>query len=136
LRTVSGYRLRLITDHWSMTKFVQLIPRTIYCSATPTESGNSESGGEVIEQIIRPTGLVDPTIAIRPVEGQIDDLIREIRNCRPWANESWSPHSPKRMAEDLADYLARLNIRVRYLHSEIDTIEEDRDTTRSAPGGV
>jgi excinuclease ABC subunit B len=120
-----GFRLPSALDNRPLVydEFVQLIPQTIYCSATPADLEIVNSGGEVIEQIIRPTGLVDPTVAIRPVEGQIDDLIKEIRNCAAAGQRVLVTTLTKRMAEDLADYLARLNIRVRYLHSEIDTIE-------------
>ena len=120
-----GFRLPSALDNRPLVydEFVRLIPQTIYCSATPGDLELENSGGVVVEQIIRPTGLVDPTVMIRPVEGQIDDLIKEIRKCAASGQRVLVTTLTKRMAEDLADYLARLNIRVRYLHSEIDTIE-------------
>jgi excinuclease ABC subunit B len=120
-----GFRLPSALDNRPLVydEFVRLIPETLYCSATPGDLELENCGGVVVEQIIRPTGLVDPTVTIRPVEGQIDDLIKEIRRCAASGKRVLVTTLTKRMAEDLADYLARLNIRVRYLHSEIDTIE-------------
>jgi excinuclease ABC subunit B len=120
-----GFRLPSALDNRPLVydEFVQLIPQTIYCSATPADIELQNSGGVVVEQIIRPTGLIDPTIAIKPVTGQIDDLIKEIRSCAAVGQRVLVTTLTKRMAEDLSDYLARLNVRVRYLHSEIDTIE-------------
>ncbi len=120
-----GFRLPSAMDNRPLVydEFIQLIPQTIYASATPGDLELQNSEGVVVEQIIRPTGLIDPHITLRPVEGQIDDLIKEIR-LRASAHERVLVTTlTKRMAEDLADYLGRLNVRVRYLHSEIDTIE-------------
>jgi len=120
-----GFRLPSAMDNRPLIydEFVTMIPQTIYCSATPADLELANSGGVIVEQIIRPTGLVDPTITIRPVQGQIDDLIKEIRIRVEKHERILVTTLTKRMAEDLSDYLARLNIRVRYLHSEVAAIE-------------
>ncbi len=120
-----GFRLPSAMDNRPLKydEFITMIPQTIYVSATPSDLELTNSGGVIVEQIIRPTGLVDPTITIRPIEGQIDDLIKEIRARVVKQERILVTTLTKRMAEDLSDYLARLNIRVRYLHSEIDAIE-------------
>ena len=91
-------------------------------SATPGpyEYEHSEA---IVEQLIRPTGLIDPDISVRPTKGQIDDLLAEIRQCVSKGQRVLVTTLTKKMAEDLADYLQELNIKVHYLHSEIDTIE-------------
>jgi len=95
----------------------------VFVSATPGQDELRLSGGVIVEQIIRPTGLVDPTVDIRPVAGQVDDLLSEIR-LREKKNERVLVTTlTKRMAEDLTDYLQQHGVRVRYLHSEIDAIE-------------
>ena len=100
-----------------------LVPRMVFVSATPGEDELRLSGGVIVEQIIRPTGLVDPEVEIRPVAGQVDDLLSEIR-VREKKNERVLVTTlTKRMAEDLTDYLQQHGVRVRYLHSEIDAIE-------------
>ncbi|MBK7091562.1 MAG: excinuclease ABC subunit UvrB [bacterium] len=120
-----GFRLPSAMDNRPLIydEFVTMIPQTIYCSATPADLELANSGGVIVEQIIRPTGLVDPTITIRPVQGQIDDFIKEIRIRVEKHERILVTTLTKRMAEDLSDYLARLNIRVRYLHSEVAAIE-------------
>ena len=120
-----GFRLPSAMDNRPLIydEFVKMIPRTIYVSATPSDLELANSGGVIVEQIIRPTGLVDPTVTIRPIEGQIDDLLQEIRLRVEKHERILVTTLTKRMAEDLSDYLARLNVRVRYLHSEIDAIE-------------
>jgi excinuclease ABC subunit B len=100
-----------------------LVPRILFTSATPGEAELRLSGGVVVEQIIRPTGLVDPEVIVRPVAGQVDDLLNEIR-LREKKNERVLVTTlTKRMSEDLTDYLQQHGVRVRYLHSEIDAIE-------------
>src|ERR1041384_5667375 len=104
-------------------EFFQLVPRMVFVSATPGQDELRLSGGVIVEQIIRPTGLVDPQLEIRPVAGQVDDLLSEIR-LREKKNERVLVTTlTKRMAEDLTDYLQQHGVRVRYLHSEIDAIE-------------
>jgi excinuclease ABC subunit B len=103
-------------------EFLDRIGQTIYLSATPGNYELDKVGGDVVEQIIRPTGLIDPEVVIKPTKGQIDDLIHEIR-LRTERNERVLVTTlTKKMAEDLTDYLLELGIKVRYLHSEVDTL--------------
>src|SRR5207237_4229737 len=120
-----GVRLPSALDHRPLRidEFMRLVPRILFVSATPGEEELKLSGGVVVEQIIRPTGLVDPQVEVRPVKGQVDDLLHEIR-LREKKNERVLVTTlTKRMAEDLTDYLQQHGVRVRYLHSEIDAIE-------------
>jgi excinuclease ABC subunit B len=103
-------------------EFLERIGQTIYLSATPGDYELAKAGGEVVEQIIRPTGLVDPEVIVKPTKGQIDDLIHEI-NLRVERNERVLVTTlTKKMSEDLTDYLLEAGIRTRYLHSEVDTL--------------
>ncbi len=119
-----GFRLPSALDNRPLTfeEFESLINQVIYTSATP---GPYERGhaSQIVEQIIRPTGLVDPQVIVRPTKGQIDDLIREIRLRTARGERVLVTTLTKRMAEDLADYLREINIKVHYLHSDIDTLE-------------
>ncbi len=119
-----GFRLPSALDNrpLSFDEFQERTGQVIYTSATP---GPYELGvaSQVVEQIIRPTGLVDPDVEVRPVEGQVDDLILEIQNRVAIGQRVLTTTLTKRMAEDLSDYLLELGIKVHYLHSEIDTIE-------------
>ncbi|MCE1189746.1 MAG: excinuclease ABC subunit UvrB [Ignavibacteria bacterium] len=120
-----GFRLPSALDNRPMKfeEFWTKINQLIFVSATPGDFELSQCGGVIIEQIIRPTGLLDPEVIIRPTKGQIDDLIGEIRD-RITRNERVLVTTlTKKMAEDLCDYLDRLNIRVRYIHSDIDALE-------------
>src|SRR2546430_2416427 len=120
-----GFRLPSALDNRPLRidEFMGLVPRILFVSATPGEEELKLSGGVVVEQIIRPTGLVDPAVDVRPVKGQVDDLLHEIR-LREKRNERVLVTTlTKRMAEDLTDYLQQHGVRVRYLHSEIDAIE-------------
>ncbi len=120
-----GFRLPSALDNRPLRydEFMGLVPRIMFVSATPGEDELRLSGGVIVEQIIRPTGLVDPQVEIRPVAGQVDDLLNEIR-LREKKNERVLVTTlTKRMAEDLTDYLQQHGVRVRYLHSEIDAIE-------------
>src|SRR5258705_8844892 len=120
-----GFRLPSALDNRPLRydEFMGLVPRILFVSATPGQDELKLSGGVIVEQIIRPTGLVDPTVEIRPVAGQVDDLLSEIR-LREKKNERVLVTTlTKRMAEDLTDYLQQHGVRVRYLHSEIDAIE-------------
>ncbi|AAO29570.1 excinuclease ABC subunit UvrB [Xylella fastidiosa subsp. fastidiosa] len=98
-------------------------PRSIYVSATPGSYEFRESAGEVIELLVRPTGLIDPEIEIRPVATQVDDLISQINACIKLGDRVLVTTLTKRMAENLTEYLSEQGIRIRYLHSEIDTVE-------------
>jgi excinuclease ABC subunit B len=119
-----GFRLPSAMDNRPL-KFDEFLERkgqTVYLSATPGKYELEKSGGEFVEQVIRPTGLVDPAIMIKPIKGQIDDLVGEIR-IRAEKNERILVTTlTKKMSEDLTDYLLELGIRVRYLHSEVDTL--------------
>ena len=120
-----GFRLPSALDNRPLRfdEFMGLVPRIMFVSATPGEDELRLSQGVIVEQIIRPTGLVDPEVEIRPVAGQVDDLLSEIR-LREKKNERVLVTTlTKRMAEDLTDYLQQHGVRVRYLHSEIDAIE-------------
>ena len=120
-----GFRLPSALDNRPLffEEFESLINKCIFISATPDEYELKQSGGVATEQIIRPTGLIDPEVVIRPLDKQVDDLVEEIR-MRVIAKERVLVTTlTKRMAEDLTDYLKSLNIRVRYLHSEIDAID-------------
>lgn len=120
-----GFRLPSALDNRPMRfeEFEALAPQSIYVSATPGKYELEKSGNEVIEQVVRPTGLLDPIIEVRPVSTQVDDLLSEIR-IRVQKNERVLVTTlTKRMAEDLTEYLEEHGERVRYLHSDIDTVE-------------
>ncbi|HYU28850.1 MAG TPA: excinuclease ABC subunit UvrB [Gemmatimonadales bacterium] len=120
-----GFRLPSALDNRPLRfdEFMGLVPRMVFVSATPGQDELQLSGGVIVEQIIRPTGLVDPTVDIRPVAGQVDDLLSEIRQREKKNERVLVTTLTKRMAEDLTDYLQQHGVRVRYLHSEIDAIE-------------
>ena len=119
-----GFRLPSAMDNRPLrfAEFIERKGQTVYLSATPGKYELEKTGGEFVEQVIRPTGLVDPQIVIKPIKGQIDDLVYEI-NLRAAKNERILVTTlTKKMSEDLTDYLMGLGIRVRYLHSEVDTL--------------
>jgi excinuclease ABC subunit B len=120
-----GFRLPSALDNRPLRidEFHSLVSRIVFVSATPGEEELRLSGGVVVEQIIRPTGLVDPEVVVRPVKGQVDDLLHEIRLREKQNERVLVTTLTKRMAEDLTDYLQQQGVRVRYLHSEIDAIE-------------
>lgn len=120
-----GFRLPSALDNRPLKfpEFEKLIKQTIYVSATPGPYEMEKTGGKVIEQIIRPTGLLDPLIDVRPVENQIDDLIENIHQIIDKNERVLVTTLTKRMAEDLTDYLSENGIKVKYLHSDIKTIE-------------
>ena len=123
-----GFRLPSALDNRPLTfqEFEHRVSQLIHISATPGPYELTKSSGVVVEQIIRPTGLVDPQVEVRPVRGQVDDLLGEIRR-RAEANERVLVTTlTKRMAEDLSEYYAETGVRCRYLHSEIDTLERVR----------
>ncbi len=120
-----GFRLPSALDNRPMRfdEFEALAPQTIYVSATPGNYEIEKSGGEIAEQVVRPTGLLDPIIEVRPVATQVDDLLSEIK-IRSKINERVLVTTlTKRMAEDLTEYLDEHGVKVRYLHSDIDTVE-------------
>ena len=120
-----GFRLPSALDNRPMKfqEFEKMLNQVIFVSATPSDFELEKSGGVIVEQIIRPTGLLDPAIEVRPIKGQIDDLIGEVR-ARAIKNERVLVTTlTKKMAEDLSDYLDKIAIRVRYIHSDIDALE-------------
>lgn len=120
-----GFRLPSALDNRPLKfkEFEKLIKQTIYVSATPGPYEMEKTGGKVVEQIIRPTGLLDPLIEVKPVENQIDDLIENIHKTIEKKERVLVTTLTKRMAEDLTDYLSENGIKVKYLHSDIKTIE-------------
>ncbi len=120
-----GFRLPSALDNRPLMfdEFLSLTPRAVFVSATPGELDLQLSEGVVAEQIIRPTGLVDPEIEIRPVRGQVDDLLNEIRIRERKGERVLVTTLTKRMSEDLTDYMQQMGVRVRYMHSDIDAIE-------------
>jgi excinuclease ABC subunit B len=120
-----GFRLPSALDNRPLRydEFLQLAPRVLFVSATPGPEELRLSGGSVVEQLVRPTGLVDPAVEIRKVEGQVDDLLKEIHARARRGERVLVTTLTKRMAEDLSDYLAQVGVRVRYMHSDIDAIE-------------
>jgi excinuclease ABC subunit B len=119
-----GFRLPSAMDNRPLKfeEFVRLAPQTIYVSATPAQY-ELEHSGAVIEQVVRPTGLVDPVVEIRPATSQVDDLLSEIHQIAARGERVLVTTLTKRMAEDLTDYLNEHGVRVRYMHSDIDTVE-------------
>ncbi len=120
-----GFRLPSAFDNRPLTfeEFESKIGQTIYVSATPGPYEMERAGGAVVEQVVRPTGLLDPQIDIRPTKGQIDDLIKEIRQVVERKERVLVTTLTKRMAEDLTDYLRDIGIKVRYMHSDVETLE-------------
>ncbi|ADB74656.1 excinuclease ABC subunit UvrB [Geodermatophilus obscurus] len=119
-----GFRLPSAMDNRPLKweEFTDRIGQTVYLSATPGDYELGRTGGEVVEQVIRPTGLVDPEVLVKPTKGQIDDLVHEIRVRVEKDERVLVTTLTKKMAEDLTDYLLELGIKVRYLHSEVDTL--------------
>lgn len=120
-----GFRLPSALDNRPLQfeEFMSLVPQIVCVSATPGDYELRLTNGKVVEQIIRPTGLVDPEVSIRPVKGQVDDLLHEIRERVKRRERVLVTTLTKRMSEDLTDYLQQTGVRVRYLHSDIDAIE-------------
>jgi excinuclease ABC subunit B len=119
-----GFRLPSALDNRPLRfeEFEARATQTIYVSATPREYELQRSGA-VVEQVVRPTGLVDPEVEVRPASSQVDDLLSEINHCVERSERVLVTTLTKRMAEDLTDYLNDHDVRVRYLHSDIDTVE-------------
>ncbi len=119
-----GFRLPSAMDNRPLRweEFLERIGQTIYLSATPGDYELSKVGGDVVEQIIRPTGLIDPEVIVKPTKGQIDDLIHEIRERTEKNERVLVTTLTKKMSEDLTDYLLEAGVRTRYLHSEVDTL--------------
>jgi len=120
-----GFRMPSALDNRPLTfeEFEHRLNQVIYVSATPGPYELTKSGGVVVEQVIRPTGLVDPQVEIRPVKGQVDDLLEEIRKRAEKNERVLVTTLTKRMAEDLAEYFSEVGVRCRYLHSEVETLD-------------
>jgi excinuclease ABC subunit B len=120
-----GFRLPSALDNRPLTfdEWEKMVKQVIFVSATPAEYELRQSKGVVVEQVIRPTGLVDPEVEIRPVKNQIDDLIAEIRTRSAQKERILVTTLTKRMAEDLSDYLLDIGVKVRYIHSEVDALQ-------------
>ncbi|HEX8318891.1 excinuclease ABC subunit UvrB [Longimicrobium sp.] len=120
-----GFRLPSALDNRPLKfdEWEQLVPKAVFVSATPSEYELAQSGGVVVEQIIRPTGLLDPVVEIRPVKGQVDDLLHEIHLRAERQERVLVTTLTKRMSEDLTDFLQQNGVRVRYLHSDIQSLE-------------
>ena len=123
-----GFRMPSALDNRPLTfeEFENRVTQAIYVSATPGPYELTKSAGVVVEQLIRPTGLVDPEVEIRPVKGQVDDLVEEIRKRAEQNQRVLVTTLTKRMSEDLAEYFTEVGIRCRYMHSEIETLERIR----------
>jgi excinuclease ABC subunit B len=120
-----GFRLPSALDNRPLRfeEFEERVPQVVYVSATPGDYELEQPAGEVVEQLIRPTGLLDPEIEVRPVQGQVDDLLAEIRDRVEAEERVLVTTLTKRMAEDLTEYYQEVGVRARYLHSEVDTME-------------
>ncbi|HOJ13567.1 MAG TPA: excinuclease ABC subunit UvrB, partial [Deltaproteobacteria bacterium] len=120
-----GFRLPSALDNRPLRfdEFNRLVHRIIYVSATPGDYELKQAGGRVVEQVVRPTGLLDPKIEVKPAQGQVDDLYREIVQAVRKGGRVLVTTLTKRMAEELTDYLQGLDLKVKYMHSDIDTIE-------------
>jgi excinuclease ABC subunit B len=132
-----GFRLPSALDNrpLNFAEWAERVHQVVYVSATPGPYELSKAGGVVVEQVIRPTGLMDPPIDVRPVRGQVDDLLKEIRDRAERKERVLVTTLTKRMAEDLTTYYQELGVKVRYLHSDIDTLERIeilRDLRRGA----
>jgi excinuclease ABC subunit B len=132
-----GFRLPSALDNRPLNfeEWEQRVRQVVFVSATPGPYELSKAGGVVVEQVIRPTGLMDPPIEVRPVRGQVDDLLQEIRERAARKERVLVTTLTKRMAEDLTTYYQELGVKVRYLHSDIDTLERVeilRDLRRGA----
>jgi len=123
-----GFRLPSALDNRPLKfdEFDERRGQTIYVSATPSPYELSLAGGEVVEQVVRPTGLLDPEVIVRPIEGQVDDLLGEIRRRVENGQRTLVTTLTKRMAEDLTEYYRELGVRVEYLHSEVQTLDRVR----------
>ncbi len=123
-----GFRLPSALDNRPLKyeEFLSMMGRTVFVSATPGDYELEQSAGYIVEQVVRPTGLLDPPVEVRPLDTQIDDVIEEIRKCTALGARSMVATLTKKSAERLADYLGNIGIRIKYLHSGLDAIERVR----------
>jgi excinuclease ABC subunit B len=120
-----GFRLPAAADNRPLQfeEFDSLIGQRLFVSATPGDYELEECGGAVVEQVVRPTGLLDPPIEVRPIKNQVDDLLEEIQICAERDERVLVTTLTKKMAEDLENYLTKMGVRARYIHSDVDTLE-------------
>ena len=120
-----GFRLPAAADNRPLTfdEFDALVGQRLFVSATPGDYELEECGGAVVEQVVRPTGLLDPPIEVRPIKNQVDDLLEEIQVCSERDERVLVTTLTKKMAEDLENYLTKMGVRARYIHSDVDTLE-------------
>jgi excinuclease ABC subunit B len=120
-----GFRLPSALDNRPLRfeEWEARAPRTIFVSATPADYEQQHSQGAIVEQLVRPTGLIDPEVEVRPVRGQVDDVLSEVRSRIAMGDRVLVTTLTKRMAENLTDYLNEQDVRVRYLHSDVETVE-------------
>ena len=120
-----GFRLPSALDNRPLTfdEFEARVGQCIYVSATPAEYELKKSEGLIVEQVVRPTGLTDPEVVVRPAADQVDDLLEELRKCATKGERALVTTLTKRMAEDLTEYYSDLGVRVRYMHSDVETLE-------------
>jgi excinuclease ABC subunit B len=120
-----GFRLPSALDNRPLTydEFRSRLRQVINVSATPGPEELERAGGEIVEQVIRPTGLLDPEIAVRPVKGQVDDLLGVVREAAAASERVLVTTLTKRMAEELTNYFSEVGVRCRYLHSDIETLD-------------
>ena len=120
-----GFRLPAAADNRPLTfdEFDALVGQRLFVSATPGDYELEECGGAVVEQVVRPTGLLDPPIEVRPIKNQVDDLLEEIQVCAERDERVLVTTLTKKMAEDLENYLTKMGVRARYIHSDVDTLE-------------
>jgi excinuclease ABC subunit B len=120
-----GFRLPSALDNRPLTfeEFEKRVGQCIYVSATPAEYELKKSEGLIVEQVVRPTGLTDPDVVVRPATDQVDDLLEELRKCATKGERALVTTLTKRMAEDLTEYYSDLGVRVRYMHSDVETLE-------------
>ncbi len=120
-----GFRLPCARDNRPLKfdEFTDLVGQCIYVSATPADYELKMSGGLIVEQVVRPTGLIDPEVEVRPASNQVDDLLDELRKVAQRGERALVTTLTKRMAEDLTDYLRDLNVRVKYMHADVETLE-------------
>ena len=123
-----GFRLPSCLDNRPLKfkEFMELVGQRVYVSATPAEFEKKESGGKIVEQIIRPTGIIDPPMIVRPTKGQIQDLLAEVKKRTKNNERTLVTTLTKRMSEDLASYLEEQGLKVKYLHSDIETIDRTK----------
>lgn len=133
-----GWRLPSALDNRPLKfeEFLERINQAIYVSATPGQWEIERSKGVVVEQIVRPTGLLDPQVEVRPTAGQLEDLVREIQERKKRKDRALVLTTTKRLAEEVAEYLQERNIKAKYMHSELDAIERAKIVKELREGSI